>query len=239
MGVTNAPEDQMENPSVLSYVEADSAWSGIARFALSLVLSGTSGIRATMPLFLVSLMHITSGFPLSQQAQWVGHPATCMFMGVLVVVEVIADLIPAVDHMLDGLMTFLRPLFGVLAAIAPQTPGGAFSAVPLAAVGAGLAFCLHILKASMRLVSSVTTAGCCNPFLSLLETLLAAAAVLACVFVAVLAVIAAVAVLLLAALSLKVQCRPRSENKEAEGTQAETVVQEVPAVHVGTMAHAV
>ena len=123
-------------------------------------------------------------------------------LGVLYAVEFFADKIPAVDHVWDGIHTFVRPAAGALvgwAATSNQLPQGAVVLATVVAGGAALT--THAAKASVRLASTTTTAGAASPVLSLMEDVFAiGAAVIAVVLpwlVAVLVVVMVVAFFLL------------------------------------------
>ena len=95
-------------------------------------------------------------------------------VGVLYVVEFLADKIPAVDHVWDGIHTFIRPVAGALvawAAASPEVPKGlVITASVIAGVGA---LTTHTAKATLRAASTTTTAGVANPVLSLIEDVFA------------------------------------------------------------------
>ena len=95
-------------------------------------------------------------------------------LGVLYVIEFIADKVPAVDHVWDAIHTFVRPAAGALigwAATSNQLPQGAVVLATVMAGGAALS--THAAKASVRLASTTTTAGSVNPILSLVEDVFA------------------------------------------------------------------
>jgi hypothetical protein len=90
-------------------------------------------------------------------------------------VEVAADKIPAVDHVLDVIGTFVRPVAGGLAAAAVfQSADPAVATLLGMIVGAPTAFGFHAIKAGARATSSLATMGVGNPVLSVIEDLLSA-----------------------------------------------------------------
>jgi len=145
-------------------------WGGFCRFVLAVGLSGMAGIRATIPLFLMSLLHVTTGMPLTSELTWIGSPASCFLLGMFLLVEVVADLIPTVDHALHAATIWISPILGAVVAITPQIHGGVLEAAPFAVVGAGTAFLAHSGKAMFRVQSTATTASTCNPVISVAET---------------------------------------------------------------------
>ncbi len=104
-------------------------------------------------------------------------------VGVLYAVEFVADKIPAVDHIWDLVHTVIRPLAGWLVALAATQPGLPKGMIVLAGViGGGAALSSHLAKASVRSMSTVTTGGIGNPFLSIIEDFYAVLQVLAAIF---------------------------------------------------------
>ena len=95
-------------------------------------------------------------------------------IGVLYLVEFLADKIPAVDHVWDAVHTFVRPAAGALvgwAAVAAELPKGMVVLATIVAGGAALTS--HAAKASLRVASTATTAGAANPVISLVEDVFA------------------------------------------------------------------
>lgn len=184
------------------------------RCSLSLVLSGASGVRATIPLFLMSILHQTNSIALWDEAAWLGHPAATIILGTALVVEVVADAVPAVDHCLHSALVFLAPVCGMLAAVAPDTCMGWVSSVPMAVIGGIVAFLIHGLKAITRLISTSSSGGCCNPVLSVLGTVGTALLVVAAILVVAFAIIGAVLVVLITIHSLRTMHKRSSAQSE-------------------------
>lgn len=95
-------------------------------------------------------------------------------VGVLYVIEFVADKIPAVDHVWDVIHTFVRPAAGALvayAAVSDRLPHGAVILASVLAGGAALG--AHATKATVRAASTVATGGIANPVLSIVEDLFA------------------------------------------------------------------
>jgi hypothetical protein len=106
-------------------------------------------------------------------------------VGVLYVVEFVADKVPTVDHAWDVIHTLIRPAAGALVAWAAATKGGGLphGAVIMASVIAGTAALgMHGAKATTRAASTIMTGGLANPLLSLAEDLFAFAGALAALF---------------------------------------------------------
>lgn len=107
-------------------------------------------------------------------AQFFASTPVLIAVGVLYLIEFVADKIPTVDHAWDVIHTFIRPAAGALvafAAVSNQIPRGAVIIATILAGGA--AFGAHATKATVRGASTLTTAGIGNPVLSLIEDVFA------------------------------------------------------------------
>jgi hypothetical protein len=103
-------------------------------------------------------------------ARFFASTPVLIVLAVLYLVEFVADKVPTVDHAWDVIHTIIRPIAGALvawAAVSDKIPHGW---VILASVIAGsAALGSHLTKASVRGVSTLSTAGLGNPILSLIE----------------------------------------------------------------------
>ena len=112
-------------------------------------------------------------FP-SEMAGFFSSTPVLIVIGVLYVVEFLADKVPAIDHVWDVIHTFIRPAAGALvgwAATSQDVPKGVVILASVLAGGAALT--THTAKATLRAASTATTAGLGNPLLSLIEDLFA------------------------------------------------------------------
>jgi hypothetical protein len=148
-------------------------WAGT--IALAITLAACAGLRAWLPLLCVGVMGRVGIAQLGGSFDWLQSNAAIGLFGVATVVEMIADKIPAIDHGLDSVGLFLRPLSGALvaAAVVYDIDNPLWASVFGLAVGAPTAFAPHAIKSSARVGSSVTTMGVANPFLSSAEDLIA------------------------------------------------------------------
>ena len=95
-------------------------------------------------------------------------------VGVLYLVEFVADKIPTVDHIWDAVHTIIRPLAGAFvayAAVSNEIPHGAVIIATILAGSAALG--AHATKATIRGASTLATGGLVNPILSLIEDVFA------------------------------------------------------------------
>lgn len=112
-------------------------------------------------------------FP-SEMATFFASTPVLIVVGVLYVIEFLADKVPAVDHAWDVIHTFVRPAAGALvgwAATSQDVPKGVVIIASILAGGAALT--THTAKATLRAASTATTAGIANPFLSVIEDVFA------------------------------------------------------------------
>lgn len=133
-------------------------------------LAACAGLRTFLPLFVVGVAGRLGWLTLAKPFSWLESWPALVTFGVAVVTEILADKIPVVDHILDVLQGFLKPIAGtilVVAVVHDLTPLQA-TVVGLIA-GGSVAGLTHLLKAKIRLLSSSTTAGLGNPVLSVSE----------------------------------------------------------------------
>jgi hypothetical protein len=163
-------------------------------------LAASAGLNAYIPLLIMGLMgRYTDLMELPSGWQWLTNGWVIAIMAVLLVVEVVADKVPVVDHVNDVVQTFVRPTAGGLAFGAGSTadtvtvsdPGSFFGShqwVPVAA-GVVIALVVHGVKAASRPVVNATTAGVGAPVASTIEDITSVVLSLLAILVPVLVVI--------------------------------------------------
>jgi hypothetical protein len=94
-----------------------------------------------------------------------------VLLAILLVIEELADKIPAVDTVNDIIQTLIRPTAG--AVLFAATTQSTIEMHPVLAFGFGvvLAGSVHVMKAGVRPVVTATTAGTANPVVSTVEDL--------------------------------------------------------------------
>jgi LPXTG-motif cell wall-anchored protein len=142
-------------------------------------LAAAAGMNAYIPLVTVGLLSRYDWIELPPQWQWLQNGWVLLILSVLLVIEVVADKVPIVDHINDILGTVVRPTAGGLAFGA--TSGAPTLTVPGASadtptwvpilVGAVIALVVHGAKVTVRPVANVATAGAAAPVLSTTEDL--------------------------------------------------------------------
>jgi hypothetical protein len=138
----------------------------------AIALAAACGLRAFLPLLALSVASHFGAVQLAPQASWFGTDAALWILGLATTLEVLADKVPLLDHVLDLAATLVRPAAGAVVAWAAYGHWAPELAYPAAIiVGAG-ALGMHLLKAKARLGSTLLTLGHGNPLLSLGEDLL-------------------------------------------------------------------
>lgn len=147
----------------------------LAAASTGIALAASAGLRAFLPLFAAGVAARWFEWPLSSSVSWLSSDAAIVMFGLASLAEVIADKVPAVDHVLDLVQGVLSPIAGALAALAALQGWPAPFALAVAIiVGAPVAGGFHAIGAITRVKSSAATAGTANPVLSVAEDIVAA-----------------------------------------------------------------
>ncbi len=151
---------------------------------LGLSLASAAGLRAFLPLLVLSVAARFHVIHLGGEFAWLQSWTALTSLAVAAVAESLADKVPVVDHALDLVQTLIRPLAGALAVAGTQAHLDPVTAGVLGLVlGAPLAGGLNAAKSGSRLASTAATAGVANPVLSLAEDITALGQSLLGVFV--------------------------------------------------------
>jgi len=142
---------------------------------LGLGLASATGLRTFLPLLMLALAARFGlfGIDLNDQMAWLADGPAIAALAVAAMVEFAGDKIPVVDHGLNVLGAFTRPVAGavvagsVFAGLDPTT-----AAIAGVIVGAPTAFAFNAAQGGARLTSTATTGGIGNPVLSLIEDVL-------------------------------------------------------------------
>lgn len=143
-------------------------------------LALSAGLNAYIPLLVVGLTdRFTTFMELPDGWSWLSNDWVLIILGVLLLVEVVADKVPVVDHINDALQSVVRPVAGGLAfgsgsaseTVAVTDPAEFFASnqwVPIA-VGVVLALAVHVTKAVSRATVNAATVGTAAPLVSTAE----------------------------------------------------------------------
>jgi len=134
-------------------------------------LSASAGLNAYIPLLVVGVLaHYTNWIKLTPPYDLLANPWILILVSLLLIIEMLADKIPAVNHINDIIQTVFRPAAGaiVFAASAHVMTG----IHPLLALASGLlvAGSVHTVKsAAIRPAVTATTGGTANVPVSIAE----------------------------------------------------------------------
>jgi hypothetical protein len=135
-------------------------------------LSASAGLNAYIPLLVVGV--IAHYFPntLTLNSPWnlIANPWILILLGVLVIIEMVADKVPAVNHVNDLIQTVVRPAAGAIAFAASAKVITEINPVLALACGLLVAGSVHAVKsAAVRPVVTATTGGAGNVPVSIAE----------------------------------------------------------------------
>ncbi|MGE2689830.1 DUF4126 domain-containing protein [Mycolicibacterium pulveris] len=183
-------------------------------------LATAAGLNAYIPLLALGLLsRFTDLVTLPQGWAWLENGWVMLIVAVLLVIEIIADKVPALDTVNDAVQTFVRPTSGGIvfgsgtaAQTSAVTDPGAFAQsgqwIPVA-IGVVVALVVSLTKSTVRPAANVATAGVAAPVLSTVEDGVSVGLVFVAILVPVL-VLVAVIVLAWAAVRLRRRRRRRA-----------------------------
>lgn len=166
-------------------------------------LASAAGLNAYVPLLVLGLAdRFTTLVELPTAWSWLSGWPALVILGVLLVVEVVADKVPVVDSVNDVLQTVVRPASGGLV-VGAGTAGeqvvdsGAWTGTNwwAVALGVGIALAVHLLKAAVRPALNAATLGIAAPVVSTAEDASSVVLSILALVVPVLAVLGAVAII--------------------------------------------
>ena len=143
-------------------------------------LATAAGLNAYIPLLALGLLsRFTDLVTLPHGWTWLENGWVMAIVAVLLLVEIVADKVPALDSINDAIQTFVRPTAGGIvfgSGTAAQTNAvadpGAFAQsgqwIPVA-IGVVIALVVSLTKSAVRPAANVATAGVAAPVLSTVE----------------------------------------------------------------------
>jgi len=165
-------------------------------------LSASAGLNAYIPLMVIAVIaRYTNWFELQAPFDTLTNPWVMILLGVLIIFELLADSVPAVNHINDVIQTFIRPAAGAIAFASSAQVLTDVSPVLSLACGLLIAGGVHTVKAAaVRPAITATTGGAANPLVSIAENIIATITSILAILIPVL-----VAILLIIALILVVR----------------------------------
>ncbi|MBN1876843.1 MAG: DUF4126 domain-containing protein [Anaerolineae bacterium] len=148
---------------------------GLLDLASAFGLSTSAGLNAYIPLLTVAVLGRLTNL-VELEGAWATLTSWWIIglLTILLVIEIVADKVPAVDTMNDVIQTFIRPTAGaILFAAQTQTHLNLHPVLGMAC-GVILAGGVHAVKAGARPVLTATTGGVANPVVSTVEDIVSA-----------------------------------------------------------------
>ncbi|WP_205789341.1 DUF4126 domain-containing protein [Microbacterium sp. CPCC 204701] len=183
-------------------------------------LATAAGLNAWMPLFVLGVAdRFVPAVELPGGWAWLSSDVALWVVGALLVVEIVADKIPAVDSVNDVIQTVVRPAAGGIAFGAGSSAetvrvddpdlltGTAW--VPIA-IGVVIALAVHMVKAAVRPAVNVATAGVAAPVISTVEDVTSLGLSVLAIIVPIIALVVIAGLVAAAVLTLRGRRRSRA-----------------------------
>jgi hypothetical protein len=193
-------------------------------------LATAAGLNAYIPLLALGLLSRFSDLvTLPHGWAWLENGWVMTIVAALLVVEIVADKVPALDSINDAVQTFVRPTAGGIvfgSGTAAQTSAvadpGAFAEsgqwIPVV-IGVVTALVVSLTKSTVRPAANVATAGMAAPVLSTVEDIASIGLVFLAILVPVLVLVAVVALVWAV---VRIVRRRRRRRAETEPRAVET-----------------
>lgn len=197
----------------------------MVEFLVGSSLAAAAGLNAWIPLLVLGLLaRFTEFVTLPAGWTWVSSDLALWIIGGLLVIEVVADKIPALDSVNDIVQTAIRPaaggiVFGAGAnaeALKLDDPSALTETnwVPVV-TGIVIALVVHGIKAAARPVANVATAGVAAPVVSTVEDVASVTMSVLALLVPVLAIVFTILVIIGLVLFLRSRILRRREARAA------------------------
>lgn len=182
-------------------------------------LALSAGLNAFIPLLAVGLLgRYTDLLALPDTWAWLANPWALIIIAGLLLLDVAADKVPAIDHLNDIVQTGVRPASGGIVFASGSTSStvavpdpdlfDASVLVPFVA-GVAIALAMHLIKSAVRAMVNLTTAGLGAPVVSTMEDASALALAGIAVMVPLLVIVAVGAAITAVVLALRRRARSR------------------------------
>ena len=138
-------------------------------------LSASAGLNAYIPLLVVGVIaHYTDWIKLTSPYDLLANPWVLIAVSVLLIIEMLADKFPAVNHVNDIIQTVIRPAAGAVVFAASANVITDMSPVLAIILGLLVAGSVHTVKAmAVRPAVTATTGGTANVPVSIIEDVVA------------------------------------------------------------------
>jgi hypothetical protein len=178
-------------------------------------LAMPAGLNAYIPLLAVALADRYTGLiHLAEPYDLISSPLAIVVISVLLVIELLADKVPLVDHVNDLIQSAIRPSTGAVLLMASTDAVESINPVAAMILGLIVAGGVHTAKTSFRPLVTTTTGGLGNPVVSTAED---GAAIGMTLIALVAPILVLVVIVLLIALLLSIG-RRRRERRRADSS---------------------
>ncbi len=144
----------------------------LMQVAMGISLAACAGLRAFLPLLVISILARTGYLHLHQGFDWMGSVPALITFGTASLIEILGDKIPAVDHFLDSAGMVIKPVAGAVLVSSVAVKIDPLLGVVLGIIAGGsIAGIIHTGKAGLRVASTGLTLGMANPIVSVVEDL--------------------------------------------------------------------
>jgi hypothetical protein len=167
-------------------------------FLTAIGLAVPAGLNAYIPLLTVAIATRAGYLKLASPYDALGSWWAIGVIVVLLLIEIVADKIPAVDSVNDIIQTFVRPAAGGIVFVAASGQSTNIHPALLIVAGIILAGGTHAAKAAARPVVHATTAGTGGPVVSVAEDVVAVISSVVAIFAPVLVVLVLVVLAVIA-----------------------------------------
>lgn len=200
-------------------------------FIIGSSLAASAGLNAWMPLFLLGLSdRLIPAVALPGGWAWLSSDIALWIIGALLVLEIVADKIPALDSINDVAQTVIRPAAGGIAfgagtsaqTVAVDDPSVFFSEhtwVPII-VGIVIALVVHFAKAAGRVAANAVSGGVAAPVLSTAEDGASFALAAAAIIVPVVALLLLIGLIVAAVVLIRRAARRRQDRRDQRAGEA-------------------
>jgi hypothetical protein len=184
-------------------------------------LASAAGLNAYIPMLAMGLLsRFTDLLSVPAGWAWLENEWVMVILGVLLVIDMVADKIPAVDSVNDIIQTVVRPASGgivfgsgsaseTVAITDPEAFVSSGQWVPIVS-GVVIALLVHLAKAAIRPIANAATFGLAAPVLSTVEDGASIVLVVLAIVIPVLVVIALVVLTVLAIVFVRRRRRARA-----------------------------
>lgn len=184
---------------------ATAVGSALAAFGLS----GAAGLNAWVPMLGVALAGRLGWVETDASYDFLESTPALIVLSVGFVVDFVGDKVPVVDHVLHAVGGVVGPAAGAIVFAAQSGVAGDLDPNIALVLGAITAGTIHVGRASMRPLSTATTAGAGNPVVSLVEDAGAAVLTVVAFLLPILAALAVLAVVVAGILAWRALRRRR------------------------------